>query len=337
MNKVDKLSQSCLLILTAIALTFSLAYVKNIAVPFVISVFMYAVFLPITIFLQKKAKLSRDFSILITMLGFLVFASMLVVFIVQSLQAFAQNAWQYQNKVIESLSFLQSIAKKWSINLNIDSIESMLQNIPVFDLIANVSGELLNILGNAALIVIFVLFLFFGTQKNTFRSKTIDLMQKQVSQYSIAKFFISLGTAVSQGILLSVLNVEMVLMFSVLTFLLNFIPNIGSIIAVLLPLPLAILQFGFTFPFYILLIISIAIQMLWGNILEPKLLGQTLGFHPVTILLCLLFWGLVWGIPGMFLAVPMTSILKIILEQIDATKKIAKLLEGQLSYQDEPL
>ncbi|HMQ10612.1 MAG TPA: AI-2E family transporter [Oligoflexia bacterium] len=335
MTKTDKLSQSCLLILTAIALAFSLAYVKNIAVPFVISVFMYAVFLPITSFLQRKAKLSRDLSILVTMLGFLIFASMLVVFIVQSLQAFAQNAGQYQNKVIESLNFLQSIAKKWNIRLNIDSLESMLQNIPVFDLITNVSGELLNILGNAGLIIIFVLFLFFGTQKNTVRSKTIDLMQEQVSQYSIAKFFISLGTAVSQGILLSVLNVEMVLMFSVLTFLLNFIPNIGSIIAVLLPLPLAILQFGFTFPFYVLLFLSIAIQMIWGNILEPKLLGQTLGFHPVTILLCLLFWGLVWGIPGMFLAVPMTSILKIILEQIDATKSIAKLLEGQLNYQDD--
>ena len=146
--KIDKLSQSCLLILTAIALTFSLAYIKNIAVPFVISVFMYAVFLPVTTFLQKKAKLSRDFSVLITMFGFLVFATLLIVFIVQSLQSFAQNAGQYQTKVIESLEFLQAFAKKWNIKLNTDSIESMLQNIPVFDLIANVSGQLLTILGN---------------------------------------------------------------------------------------------------------------------------------------------------------------------------------------------
>jgi len=119
-------------------------------------------------------------------------------------------------------------------------------------------------------------------------------------------------------------------MFAVITFFLNFIPNIGSLIAILLPAPVAILQFGLGFKFAMLMIILGGIQFAIGNVLDPKLMGENLGLHPVVVLLALLFWGFIWGVPGMFLSVPMTAIIKLILSRYPATKPVAGWLEGNI-------
>ena len=72
------------------------------------------------------------------------------------------------------------------------------------------------------------------------------------------------------------------------------------------------------------------VQMVVGNVIEPKLLGDSLELHPITVLLSLIFWGIIWGIPGMLLAAPITAVLKILLENIEITKPVATLLEGKL-------
>ena len=119
-------------------------------------------------------------------------------------------------------------------------------------------------------------------------------------------------------------------MFAILTFCLNFIPNIGSIIAVILPIPIILLQFGISFPFIAAIILLVAIQIAIGNILEPKLMGDSMGLHPVTILFFLAFWGYLWGITGMFLSVPITATLKIIFDKFEMTKPVAQLFAGKL-------
>jgi AI-2 transport protein TqsA len=127
-----------------------------------------------------------------------------------------------------------------------------------------------------------------------------------------------------------VAGVELAVMFAMLTFLLNFIPSIGSIVAVIIPLPVILLQYGFGWQFWFVLAFAGMVQFVIGNVLEPKMMGESLGLHPVTVLLFLMFWGLVWGIPGMFLAVPITAILKIVLCRIPTTVPVANLLAGKL-------
>jgi len=109
-----------------------------------------------------------------------------------------------------------------------------------------------------------------------------------------------------------------------------FIPTIGSIVATVIPAPVVLLQFGFGWQLWIILAVSMAIQFTIGNVVEPKLLGERMDLHPITVLLFLMFWGLVWGLPGMFLAVPITAVLKIILSRIDTTEPLAELMAGRI-------
>lgn len=119
-------------------------------------------------------------------------------------------------------------------------------------------------------------------------------------------------------------------MFGLLTFLLNFIPTIGSIIATLLPLPIVLLQFDSPVKWLAVLLIPAAIQGVVGNFIEPKLFSDSLDLHPASILLALTFWGIIWGPVGMFLAVPILVVMKIAMARIPATRPFAELLAGRL-------
>src|SRR4029079_83953 len=118
--------------------------------------------------------------------------------------------------------------------------------------------------------------------------------------------------------------------FAFLVFLFTFIPNIGPIIATLLPLPVAVTQFHD--PWMILAAVAIpgAIHMSIGNLVTPKLMGRGMELHPVTVLLALAFWGLIWGIVGMVLAMPICATLRIVMSRFNTTRPLANLLAGHL-------
>ena len=180
-------------------------------------------------------------------------------------------------------------------------------------------------------IIIFVLFLIMGEGDGEPKSALIREIMSKISQYVVSKLALSVLTGVLVGIILAVCGVELAFMFAILTVLLNFIPSIGSMIATVLPLPVILLQFGLGWQFFVVLLLSTIIQFILGSVVEPKVMGEGMDLHPIAILLFLMFWGLVWGIPGMFLAVPITAILKIILSRIKTTHGISELLAGRLS------
>jgi len=130
--------------------------------------------------------------------------------------------------------------------------------------------------------------------------------------------------------------VEYALSFAVFAFVLNFIPNVGSLLATLLPMPIVILTPETTWVTWTLaFVLPLCVQVIVGNVLEPKIMGDTLGLHPIVILMALIFWGILWGIPGMLLAAPMTSVTKIILYRIEVTRPFARLMGGDLNAINE--
>ena len=161
----------------------------------------------------------------------------------------------------------------------------------------------------------------------------VDEIHFKISRYLGTKVVLSFITALLIWFLLLFAGAELASTFAILTFLLNFIPTVGSIIAVLLPLPILLLQYGLVPMFFSVLAISAIIQFSIGSVLEPKIMGGNFDLHPIAVLIFLMFWGLVWGIPGMFLAVPMTAIKKIIFSKIEATRPLAELLAGRLPDQ----
>ena len=122
------------------------------------------------------------------------------------------------------------------------------------------------------------------------------------------------------------MKLKLASVFGLLAFMLNFIPSIGSIVATLLPLPTAAAQFADT-PWMIALVLLIpgAIQITIGNVVEPKLMGDGMRLHPVTILLALAFWGLLWGPIGMLLAVPIMAALRIVFDKFEITQPASRL------------
>ena len=121
-------------------------------------------------------------------------------------------------------------------------------------------------------------------------------------------------------------------MFAVLTLVLNFIPNIGPFIATLLPIPVLFLQHGFDWHIVTAIFLLATAHFIIGNILETKWLGKGMDLNPLIVIASLIFWALVWGPMGALLAVPLTSIIKIILERSELTKPFAELLAGRLSF-----
>jgi len=155
-------------------------------------------------------------------------------------------------------------------------------------------------------------------------------IEKRVKRFIITKTILSAITGILVGIILGLCGVKFALVFGFLAFLLNFIPSLGSIIATLLPVPVILM--GGLSPTVTVIAIALPafIQFAVGNVIEPKIMGESLDLHPVTLLMALIFWGIIWGIVGMLLAAPITAIIKILFERLDVTRPIAHLLAGRL-------
>jgi AI-2 transport protein TqsA len=144
------------------------------------------------------------------------------------------------------------------------------------------------------------------------------------------KFVLSATTGLLVGIILAAFGLELALVFGVMAFLLNFIPSVGSIVATLLPLPVALLQFDNPLMVAAVILFPGALQVTIGNFIEPLVMGEGLDLHPVTIIMGLIFWGLLWGVVGMLLAAPIMAILRIVFARVEITRPVAELLAGRL-------
>jgi predicted PurR-regulated permease PerM len=159
--------------------------------------------------------------------------------------------------------------------------------------------------------------------------KISNSVMRQVIRYLSIKFFISLTTGLVVAFCLGLAGLEFAVLWGVIQFILNFIPNIGSIVAGVCAVMFALLQFwpepG---PVILVAFIMLGANMIIGNFLEPKIMGDNLGLSPVTVLLSLMIWGWLWGFAGLVLAVPMTMIIKIVCENIPVLEPLSILLSS---------
>ena len=201
----------------------------------------------------------------------------------------------------------------------------------IFNIVTNAFGTIFGLTTGVFFICIFVIFLLVGRNPYAEHSQIYTDIVQKIRRYVGIKVAISGMTGILVWATLSMLGLKLASLFGILAFLLNFIPSIGSIIATFLPIPIAVAQFQSPWPVVAVVLIPGAIQNILGNIIEPKLMGEGLNLHPVTVLLALSFWGLLWGVVGMFLAAPITAAIRIVLMQFDMLKPIGNLLAGDFS------
>lgn len=260
----------------------------------------------------------------------------------------------FGNLIAQNIDNFRSSAPNYRLNL-----EAQLQRILAFfgqenrydltslatefnlnDYLRNLINSVSSIAQRFFLILIYVIFLL--VEQDTFPKKLAalswtkerkDNFRRILSQvndvsrtYILVKFATSLLTAVLSFVVLYFVEVDFPVFWAFLIFILNFIPTIGSIVATAFPALVALIQFDTLGPFFGVLLGIIGIQVLIGSFLEPRLLGSSLNISPFVIILSLVLWGLIWGVVGMLLCVPLTVILIIIFAQFPTTRPIAILL-----------
>ena len=157
------------------------------------------------------------------------------------------------------------------------------------------------------------------------RRERAEVMGRQILHYLSLKTVLSLATGLAIGIWLAVVGLDFVVLWAVIAFALNFIPNIGSVIAAIPAVLLAVVQLGWGKALMVALG-DLAVNTVIGNFIEPALMGHQLGLSPLVVFLSLIVWGWLWGPVGMLLSVPLTMMIKISLENDDSLRWIAVLL-----------
>ena len=229
-------------------------------------------------------------------------------------------------------SFRISKLKDFDVVVDREIILSTLVDLPFLDWASTILSNSANFVSKLFLVVIMTLFLLLGRKSQNTSAEWNEIIS-HVKIYTFTKFITSSATGILAGLIYWILGMELAFIFGSLTFILNFIPYFGSVIAVLIPVPIAYLQFDD--PTYLILIILLPtiVHLIIGNIVEPRIFGAVLGLHPVTIILALIFWGMIWGFIGILLAAPITAIIKISFEKFETTLPLARLLEGSVHHQ----
>ena len=153
-----------------------------------------------------------------------------------------------------------------------------------------------------------------------------EQVKESIVTYIKVKFLMSLCTGIGYGLVCWIFDIDFALFWGFLAFVLNFIPTVGSIIATIPPVLLGLIQLGSPGAVFGLLGLLLILQFTFGNIIEPRLMGNSLSLNTVVVILGLVFWGYLWGVSGLVLSVPMLVLIKVILAQFDEAKIIVRLM-----------
>lgn len=329
----QKMSAICLTIIAAGVITATLVYTRALMIPLVIAIFLYTILTQSAALLHKKLSLPLWLALTVSIVLFALCFAGIIYFTVNSVGQFLKGAEVYQENLLASASDVLHNLAEHGVELDQASIVNYLKDLPLLNWFQNFGKRLFSLVSNTTLIIIFIIFLFIGEKKpipGTAANSTLQQMLANVSKYLSVKISTSLLTAAIVWVILVFFQVKLAFLFALLTFLLNFIPSIGSIVAVLLPAPVLFLQYGLGGSFWAVILLMTATQFIIGNLMEPRMMGEGMDLHPVVVVASLIFWTLVWGLPGAFLSVPITASIKIVLSKIKYTRPMAELLAGRL-------
>jgi predicted PurR-regulated permease PerM len=224
----------------------------------------------------------------------------------------------------------------------------LIRQIRLESVLPELAGALSSLLGMAGLIVAYVIFLLieqhrFGAkihalfpdpEREQWVRTMLTRIQEDIRTYVWIKTLTSALTGAVSYVVLLVVGVDFAEFWAVVIFLLNYIPTIGSLLGVMFPAVLALVQFSTPVPALVVAGVLGSVQFTIGNLIEPRLMGRSLNLSPLVVILSLVVWGNIWGVVGMFLCVPLTGIIMIVMSYFPGTRPIAILLssDGRVRY-----
>ena len=327
-------------LLVTAALFIVLAGIKtatNILVPFLLSTFIAIICNPLVNNAQKY-KIPKGIAVLLVIVFFVIIVLSLAGLVGQSLGELSALMPEYRSQLQVQLGWVIEKLATYNIVLSSELIAEYVDPAAAMGLAADMLSGLGNVMANLFLIIITVVFMLFEASSlpqklhlalddPQMRMRQIDRFLSSVNHYLAIKTLVSIATGVCVSTMLWAFGLDFPLLWGVLAFLLNYIPNIGSIIAAVPAMSLAVLQLGTAEAGFIGLG-YLVINTVMGNAVEPRYLGKGLGLSTLVVFLSLIFWGWLLGTVGMLLSVPLTMIIKIALESSKEGRWLAVLLSG---------
>ena len=328
--------RSPLVKIAAIIIIFAgVIYAKSLITPFLLALFISIICEQPVSWLEKR-KIPRGLALVIVILGMIILFSGFAVLIGGTISSFSGNLSKYESTLTSlSDSFVKFLNDK-GLNIHQDQLFSFIQPAKILEFTATALNTLVNMMGNTFLILLIVLFTLMEFGSFSVKAKAIligtdesvsyiSTILQNIRHYLGIKTLICLLTGLLVYIALLIIGVDYPLLWALIAALMNYIPNIGSIIAALPAVLFALVQLGFGGALWTLGSFMIVNNVL-GNFIEPRIMGKGLGLSTLVVFLSLLFWGFILGPVGMFLSVPFTMTIKIILEHNENTKWLSILL-----------
>ncbi len=328
------------ILLTVTLLGFLLIYLKSFLIPLVFSLAIWFLIRKLRKFIVTLVKTPFWLGSLLASLLIL-----LVLSVFSQLLTFQVKSFMAPDNLAKYNTNFQEIGAKVVDMVGDDMLQNGLEKIQEFDLSALIQsalGVLTNVLGNSFMVVLYLLFLIL--EENLFKLKlkaiykdeesrksvysTIRQITKSIESYITLKTIVSLITGLASYFGLLILEIDFPVFWALLIFLLNYIPTVGSLIATIFPAMMALIQYQeFTIFFYVLAVVG-GIQLVVGNVIEPRIMGDNLNISPLVVILSLTLWGLIWGVVGMILSVPIMVVVIIVLSKIPSTRNVAIMMSS---------
>jgi AI-2 transport protein TqsA len=319
-----------LLILTVIAVGFALYFLRPVLLPLLFALFLYLCLTPLIEFQMRRLHLPYTPALMTTALLGTLLLLLIIAIAAASVSRMAADVTIYQqqlNMLVERISSSIPLGRfggeeaKSYLRMSEGSVAGFL-SAAIY--------EFSSLISNGVFVVILTVFILIGRGSQQ-RAGLIGDLESHVQRYISRTVWLSALTGLFVGLTLALLGVRFAMVFGLFAFLLNFIPVIGPVVATLLPLPIVLLSPELSVTAKVLaLLIPALIEFLMGQIVSPRMIGRSLSLHPVTVLLFLLFFQMIWGIGGAFMSTPIAAVVKILFDHFEGTRRLAGLMAGDL-------
>lgn len=341
---MDKLrTTNGLLLILVIPVLFYLAKTLSfIFIPLVFSMFIALLFLPLMRKLKKRG-INKTFSILIVVL----IMSLGVTLLVQVMKIAGREFLSVDDQFIATAEMkLVSLVQSIDTAVGLDLVEGqslskqLLQKTSILKNVGPTLSFINSSLTTVLMTIFFVILWLAGSidterilnrllLKNRFTSvKTFLTIERDLIKFIKVKFIISLLTGIGTGLVCYFFDISFPVFWGLFAFLINFVQMVGSIIAVAAAGLFGFIELDMGTVLLVYILCLTGVQVLFGTILEPIFMGKSFSINIITILVMLMFWGYIWGIPGMIMSIPLTVFFKIIFEQFPRTQFIAEIISG---------
>lgn len=317
----------------AVILTIGMREIASILTVVFFSVFTALIFTPLVRWLKQRG-IPGTLSVILVILLFTLIILVLGVIVVEAALQFGNQIPIYQAQLTELVNNLT----KYIPSYEEFSIQSILRSIVsiTISLMANTVNGIVNAGATVGIIIVTAAFLLIDAANTSEKVDSeigkqselhlrISKFSKKLVKFIVIRAEINLITGITIALLLFIGGIDYAILWGVLIFLLSYIPYIGLVIASVPPIMLALFKYGPLGALAVILII-VAVDALAENVLFPSLMGKGLQLSPAFLFLALLYWNFVFGLAGVLLSIPLTIVLKIILESFEETKWLARLM-----------